>query len=232
MPVQPLLPSQRNEVFETIQDRGHRPEDFEWEELLTYGGNMSGPLLRYRPVPTFYFLFAREVEGFVVRFAPGYESWESPTLGYGKWDDLVSPQLALWLDCIKRETQAPDLWGQLEQGRELLQAADATDDNTPFTPEEQTQVAAQLREIKEYLFATHSLSATQQVTIETRLAYLEQAATRMGRKDWSTILIGTLFSVVVETTLGADGASDLFRFAMNAVGHLLKGAVPHLPAGP
>ena len=54
-----------------------------------------------------------------------------------------------WLALVREEHEAPDLWSELEQRRELFTTGDV--ENTPFAPDERERIAAQLSEVKEYL---------------------------------------------------------------------------------
>jgi len=53
-----------------------------------------------------------------------------------------------WLENLKREITAPDLWESLSSESSLSAAAsDGFDGNAPFTPEERTHVRSSLAEI-------------------------------------------------------------------------------------
>jgi hypothetical protein len=49
--------------------------------------------------------------------------------------------------------------------------------------------------------------------INARLAYLEDASKRLGRKDWMTIAVGIVTNIVVGAAFAPDTARELFRMA-------------------
>jgi hypothetical protein len=50
---------------------------------------------------------------------------------------------------------------------------------------------------------------------------MEEAATRMGRKDWTSLVIGNLVSIVITLAFSGDSTRDLFRFAGEVVRKIL-----------
>lgn len=230
-----LLTSQRNEVFQTIQDAGFVPSDFEWEKVKPrYRSRYtSTPLLRYRPA-SFYFSIARgelghNQDGFIVEFSPGEETQlESNTSGV--WQNVVW-DVTRWLGNVRREIEIPDLWEKLSIDNELVQRINAdSSDNLPFTQSELLQVRKSLEEIKTYLIQANVLSEDQRKLIDARFSYMEAASTRMGRKDWINIVVSNLLSIVITLSLSGDSTRDLFRFAGQIVRQLL-GTMQYL-AGP
>jgi len=77
-----------------------------------------------------------------------------------------------------------------------------------------------LREIKDFLVDTQQLSEAQKVLTSSRLAELEEAAHRLGRKDWILIAIGTLMNIVVSAGFNPGQAQTLAHFASIALSRL------------
>jgi len=134
-----------------------------------------------------------------------------------------------WLDCLATQLEAPDLWASISGDTQLIRQA-VDQDNRPFTVDEQLPVKKALDEIKAYLIKSRNLSGDRLRDIQSQLSYLEDAATRLGRKDWTGLLISGLFSIVLTLSLDTDSTRDLFRFAGQIVKQLL-GTVLYL-AGP
>jgi hypothetical protein len=124
----------------------------------------------------------------------------------------------------------PDLWSTVSEDTHLIKLA-ADQDNEPFTPIQQLQFKKALDEIKAYLITHHNLTGGRLETIEGRLSYLEEAVTRMGRKDVIHIAIGVLANIATGLALDASSTRELFQFAgqifKQLLGTMLYLAGPH-----
>jgi hypothetical protein len=60
---------------------------------------------------------------------------------------------------------------------------------------------------------TVELSADQLKFIDARLGHLKDAAGRLGRKDWTTLAMGALTSIIIGAALPPDSARELFSLA-------------------
>lgn len=129
---------------------------------------------------------------------------------------------------VERERSSPNFWAELGKQGKLLGATESSDntDNSPFTPEEQVEVAKQLNEIKELLVQTHQADPA---ALESRIDYLIDASTRMGRRDWLNIFIGGIFSWALTGLVPPEGVREVLAIASHGLGHLFGGGVPQLP---
>jgi hypothetical protein len=64
--------------------------------------------------------------------------------------------------------------------------------------------------------------------LESRVEQLAEASTRMGRRDWLTIFLGTMFTWTLEGLIPPEGLREGLAFAANTLGHLF-GRMPQLP---
>lgn len=230
-----LLTSQRNDFFKIIQDLGFVPSDFEWTEVEARHSRYSH-VPRLRHIPTgFWFSIGREEinsneTGFIVTYSPGIETErhnESP----GSWSNVVG-EVAFWLNNVRRETEIPDLWDGLDGSNQFLQdATNQPSDNLPFTQAELPQVRSALEEIKTYVIKIKELTETQRKIVDARFDHMGEAATRMGRKDWLSLVIGNLLGMAFTLALNGDSTRDLFGFAAlvikRVLGTMLYLASPH-----
>ncbi|MCA1701253.1 MAG: hypothetical protein LC790_21090 [Actinobacteria bacterium] len=183
---------QRNTIFEEIQAAGFSPQDFE----LRRGDDET--TLDHRWSESY----------FVVRVAlPYYEGEHAagdgppwPYKAYG-WEALPE-HLRRWLRDVRNNLETPDLWAELLSEREMLGVAPEGDENTPFTRDEQGEIAKRLREVEEYVKATYSLSEGQAHALRARLDYLETAAGRLGRTDWRGVFVGVVVSLGADASFG------------------------------
>jgi hypothetical protein len=216
-----LLGSQRNQIFTTLQNRGFAPADFDLQDIVI--GEQEAVRLVQKATNYHFQITIRRFSTppFVATYSPGSE-FSSEIQSCATWSDVVM-NLEFWVSYILRETEAPDLWDGLEGGNQLLQ--DATDeqpsDNLPFTQAELPKVRECLENIKEYVLKTHELSEAQIKIVDARFEYMEEAATRLGRKDWINIVISGLLGLATTLTFSGDSTRDLFQFAGQVVRQLL-----------
>jgi len=103
----------------------------------------------------------------------------------------------------------------------------ANEDNSMFSSPERERLSQSLNEIRAYLVSTHSVSAGSNKLIEERLRYLEQAAGRVGRKDWMNLAYGALINIVVGAAFAPSVAKDFLRLAGSALAWII-GDIPHV----
>src|SRR5439155_883546 len=153
------------------------------------------PVLEHSPSgAAFTFDWDEENHRHLAIYVPGAEQPVDVRQGPNWYGELLL--VKTWLEYLRREYYAPNLWGELERQRELAAETQSQDEESdaPFTAAEQAEIAVQLGEIKELLARTEQLEGARLRALEARLEYLEDASTRMSRKDWLTMFYGTVFS--------------------------------------
>jgi hypothetical protein len=144
----------------------------------------------------------------------------------------VEERVRRWAEEVNRDVDTPDLWAELQRERKILPGALYEDiENTPFSSDEQADIAAQLRQIKELVRNTYSLSEEQMRSVEAKLDNIEAAAGRIGRKDWLLLLYGSMFSVIVTELLPPGAVQSILEMALHGLAHLFDvgGIPPQLP---
>jgi hypothetical protein len=224
-----LLTSQTDEVYGIVRSAGFDPNEFTWGKKYgeVYGAMV--PVLIHKPTSfDFVFDFDPKYDLHAAEWSPGEETPRDKSVNL-QWP-LVLQCVSIWLENVERERSTPDLWAQLEKQRELLAASAPFEqddaNNSPFTPDEQQQIEAQLDEIKELLVQTHQADGR---ALESSIEYLREASTRMGRRDWLTIFIGTIFGWALNGLVPPEGVRQALALAAHGLGHLFGGGVPQLP---
>ncbi len=213
----------RNLVFQAIKAVGLDPGEVEWD-----GEDGQSPL-RHSSSES-YFIFDGDARRYVGSYRVGKELQPWPYEFY-TWPSLMQ-RVEGWLREVKSDLETPDLWAELRREREMLGGVpDEAVQNTPFTQEEQAEIAKQLREIKEYAKKTYSLSEAQRMLLEARLDYLQEAASRLRRIDWRNALVGAIFGYIFAAALPPEAARDIFKVALGALAHLFAHPIPELPSG-
>ncbi len=221
---QVLLKSQKNSLFTGIQGVELSPSDFDFIE----SSDAEVAELRHSSTD-YYFNISLSPKGdYCVVFSPGRNTLKErrPDLNW----NAVEVHFKAWLDQLVCEIEAPDLWSTVSGDAQLIKLA-ADQDNKLFTPEEQLQVKKALNEIKAYLIASQQLSEAQTKMIDARFNYMEEAANRLGRRDYIGIVVTTLLTVAYDQGFSGDVARDVIKFAgqifKQFLGTMLYLAGPH-----
>jgi hypothetical protein len=172
----------KNEIFEAIQAVGLDPKEFDLEDA-------DGEVRIKHKWSTSCFTLGDDPSHYVGRYVVG-DGPDRPFEAYS-WQAII-PRISRWLGGVKGELETPDLWVELERDARLFFGATSDDlaANTPFTPEEQTEIAARLQTLAEHARRTYSLSAAQMQALDAKLDYLVNASRRLGRKDWQRLCWG------------------------------------------
>jgi hypothetical protein len=95
--------------------------------------------------------------------------------------------------------------------------------NTPFTLDEQRQIAAQLKAIKEQLRDRFELTDEQITRIDEKLDEVVEASKRMGRKDWLVYFMGSITALIITATVTGGIGEHVITMFVTALGHLFTG---------
>jgi hypothetical protein len=221
--VQPLK-WQRNAIYESVVAGGlHAAEctfDYNGDEWrISHVPSASHFLIRGDPLR--YNLTA------VVGENPPWPSESSSWV-------TVPDKVQRWAEEVRRDVDTPDLWAELRHTREILTSAgNEAGDNTPFSPSEQTEILEKLREIKEFVKRSDSLSEARWLSVEARLDVLAAAAAQAGRRDWQLMFGGVVLGMIMQQVLPNDIVWDIMRIVGDGLGHLFGGdGPPPLPPAP
>jgi hypothetical protein len=217
----------RNAIFNAITAVGLDPRDFELEN--DGDGDGDDARISHRSSES-TFVLGRDASGGYSGTRVVGEALAWPYKVYS-WS-AVEERFASWLGELKRDLETPDLWAELRQERKMLDvAAGEAAENTPFSPDEQREITKQLREITEYVKQTNALSEDEVQALEERLDYLEEAAGRLGRLDWRTVVAGTLLTAIVGAVLPPEATRDILLMLLRSLAHLFGHPFPELSSG-
>jgi hypothetical protein len=158
-------------------------------------------------------------------FSPGV-NFPIEHAGAASWSVQIQ-YVNAWLKKLKRELEEPDLWEAIANEKVLSEISVEQNENIPFSIEEIHRIQESLNEIKQYLIPSQPFSAEQLKYLDARFDYLDDAATRLGRKDWIVIFVGSLTNIIVGLALTPSIARELFHIAGTVLGWIVK--IPFLP---
>jgi len=208
-----LKTTEKSGIYLLVQQSGLNLANFDWadeeseEWIDTDSLEFKISVLTHRPTG-YYCKFG----GTHIEYSPGPDQRVETVNHRDRWA-VKSGVTQVWLEELRREVDAPDLWATIGQEKALSTAASTTLDNRLFTAAEQNLIAAKLDEIKGYLLEEQQFAAEEAEFVEQRFAYFKESSTRMGRKDWLNLLLGGLVSLAIGLALDPEKARGLLRLA-------------------
>src|SRR6266849_3312276 len=150
MPVDVTLRmTEKNEVLPLINDLGFDPADFEWSEIeQTETRRRSANRFRVSVLTHSRSGYSGVFGGIYLRISPGPNQKVEAHEHMGAWPFKLS-YCRFWLQELRKEVDAPDLWASVREERAFSDAASSTSANNPFTPSERNDIATQLDELKQ-----------------------------------------------------------------------------------
>jgi hypothetical protein len=210
-PIPILQKEQKNEIFTAIQAVGLDPRDFDLDD---FDGKVRIKSKRSES----YFIVSRESGYYVGQYLVG-DGMVWPT-NPSSWETLM-PRISAWLEKVKRDLDTPDLWAELRRETQLLGAdLSVVTKNTPFTADEQKEIARRLEEAAKHLREAHLLSMAQMQALDEKIDYLIKASSRLGRKDWLIMFMGVIFSFIFSAALASESARTIFTTFLRGIGLL------------
>jgi hypothetical protein len=101
--------------------------------------------------------------------------------------------------------------------------------NSRFTTEEVARIGTSMEQILEMVDERSEASPEQLAFIAGKLKYMEAAASRMGRKDWMNLALGTMTSIIVTAAFTPGIAKALLQAADIALSWVFGGGMKLLP---
>lgn len=155
------------------------------------------------------------------------EDWDGLDRVAQRWAGEVRAQERRVMEAQEKartEAAMPDLWS-LPSSWDIPNTQQTH--NTPFTPDEQAQIARRLREIKEEVKSAGALTAEQFARVEERLAEAEEASHRVGRKDWVLLFSGVVLTWMVADLVPPHIVQHIFTAVIQGLSHMLSGPSGH-----
>jgi hypothetical protein len=218
MPV--LSRTQQNDVYEEAVKLGLDPLDF---DLKTEDHGYGGPVetFTHRPTKSRIVLSVPKAD-FYLQWWPAFAPGECIAAAYNWNTALVL--VVKWLNVVKTNHDAPDLWAEARKARQLTDAAgQVTEANTPFSPAELELLKPKLDEVEAYIESRQPLDAEQKKIVRGRFQYLLGAAKRgLGRVDWLNIFVGQIFQMFADGVLNSSLYGEVMRHAVTALGSVIR----------
>lgn len=205
-----LLKSQKNQLFEIIQQSGLSPMqfDFNYYETPKRGRDLA-TILRYID-SEFYYSFERIKEtsdSHYAVFSPGRGIWEEEAYP-GSWGNQLT-YFNDWLTNLKIEITTPDKWERLYSEVEAIEL-NFEDDRNFFTVPEYEEIKQRIKTIEGRL-SEISLIPEQLEKIISKLDQVAEMAKTMNKFDWKSQFIGALVSIIIQLSITPENAKAIWN---------------------
>lgn len=229
-----LTKRERNLIFEIVVENGLEVGSCELldpSHYLVLRSHTHQATIQHEATSShFTFWRSDQGQGYVSQSDVGGADWSARPAT--SWDELMG-YIADWAREVAYETETPDLWLEMQQMQEVMAAAQSADaSNAPFTPDEQDEIAYTLDEIRHFVLESFDLTAEQFDAVDQRLDDVEEASTRLGRKDWATILIGAMVSTGMTDAVPPGVIQTVLTTLLHGIGHILGFGAPPPEIGP
>ncbi len=203
------------------------PQSFDWTEYVGQFG--EGEEIVHRPT------------GFRFRYRLSsvhstlWSEWD-PAVGGGsereggaKSDFDLAEQIKSWLQIVKREYEAPDLWAAVRGESELITGGIVEGDEY-FSKDEQRRLGERIDQLETQVNAlAPQATQEQRLHVQITLRHAKDASKRVSRIDWKSIFVGKLFDIIIALGLDPQKAQQLLHFATLYIGPFVsrvKGLLP------
>lgn len=222
-----MFKTYKNQLIEIIRDQGFDASLFQLNDL----GSKTD--INYRSSP---FTFTFDLNGldtydiYATAFAHGY-----PNIGIARQSGIADSFILFknWLKGpLKKfitEEATPDLWELLSSELPIV-GTDMFDDPEygKFSPDEKQQLLLSIAQFKLLINTTFNPTQEQLLLITQRLDYLAEAADRLPKFDWRSLLLTTTFSIMTTLTLSPEQGKVLFALLKQAFSYILTLPIPGL----
>lgn len=162
---------------------------------------------------------------FMYTCSPGMQVLVGHELITESWEACLK-HLDLWLARLRTELdEADQLLHVLETHPQMDPGLSAQLEDSSLPPPSAEQVHAALRDWREQVLQELTLTQEQIAIINDRMAVIESAVTRFGKKDFYFLALGTVVNMAAEHVITTAAASDLCHCIEAAIKGVYRGLI-------
>lgn len=204
-----LLASQKDTLFDYIENVGLSPSQFEFKETpSSYSSGQIATILLFKD-SEFYFTFETYPNSLTSHFAlycPGSDSHTNQH-NSGTWINQLK-YVNLWLQHLIREINTPNKWNRLFKEIEGI-GFNFENNEDKFTVREYEDLKQRIFTLKASI-STVGLLPEQITAINTKLDHLTDVAKEMNKFDWKGLFVGTIITIVIQLNVNPQNAQALW----------------------
>lgn len=125
--------------------------------------------------------------------------------------------LKLQVKPFLEDNDGVDLWNTFQFETNIFQLAHVRfGDNSAFSLDESTKIANSLDNLKQLIIERFNATEEQTEFINQRLDYLSEATNRLGKYDWSGLMISTFISIGINMGVDTETGRIFFQLISDA----------------
>jgi hypothetical protein len=238
--MQPLLRSQKNEIFNALVLAGLDEgviSKIEWKydakktySLIKYDNYYRGhddgsaiALILKQDGYTFFFYFNGLgnhwcYNGFPIGVGNGIVKNYNIT-----WSSLIY-KIINWAYKISSELkESDDLWEELSNIKSgYSYEYGEFEDNEPITAKEAESIRSKLTILEQKIIEKYGITDSYIKIIKEKFEYLDKGIERQGKKDWFHTLIGVLASLIIALGISAANSDGFWQIVKNVLNSPIK----------
>lgn len=203
-----LLASQKNVLFELIEDYELPPSQFVFQESKSRFSTDICTDLAYSN-SEFYFSFESNPgnDPHYCIYSPGQATFSNEI--YTRTWERTLMEFGSWLSFLKREITTINKWDRLKLEMENFKFSFTDNDNNKFSVAEYSELNEKIAVLKMGI-SKLSLLPEQLRVMNDKLDHLAILAKDMNKYDWKNLFIGTLMSIIIQLSVTPENAKNLF----------------------
>jgi hypothetical protein len=203
-----LLTSQKDTLYDIIQEYGLSPAQFEFSEKNKSSFSSSSVVtgLHYKN-SDFVFRFDTLNNEHYCSFCPGNDSYNEEAYP-GTWD-LELTHFQTWINNLLREINSPNKWDRLQKEMAGIKISFG-DEQDKFSVHEYEDLKAKILTLKQGI-AKIGFLPDQAMAINAKLDHLTDLAKDLNKFDWKSLFVGTIISVIIQLSVTQENAGLLWR---------------------
>ncbi|MFX1521789.1 MAG: hypothetical protein ACFFCD_17930 [Promethearchaeota archaeon] len=164
------------------------------------------------------------------QFTPNYTQ-KAPLFSYSGIVE-VKKELISWLEKHVQlyfdEMEEPDLWDEFVSREKVLDLGAIDFQNQEyFNEDEKKQIQLALNDAKLLIINQFQPNDAEMKSIDDRLDYLVNAADRLNKFDWKSLLISMIMSISIALSLDTENGKALFEIFKQVLDIIPKLFLPH-----
>lgn len=209
-----LLNSQKNLLFDIIQNFELSPSQFEFQEVKSQlTTNEICTDLAYLN-SSFYFSFESYSgqQPYYCIYSPGENVFKTE-LYTRNWESSVM-EFQNWVSALEREITTVNKWDRLKLEMDNLKFSFTENDNNKFNVSEFTELSNKMKALKSGIISLN-LPTEQFIVLNDKLDHLIAMGIEMNKYDWKNLFVGTIISIIIQLSISPENAKNLFSLIKN-----------------
>lgn len=206
-----LLKTEKNQIFDLIQEIGLSPTQFEWQRDGTL--QLKNSSFHFRP---------RSIMGkLAIHCSPRDENMNSNYYPES-WVEALQ-KIKLWLQRLKLEITSDDKWQRLQEELANLNGTFGTnyedkaeDSSVKFSITEFEGINTKIAQVKEGFEQISSPISKQQLTaLNSKLDFLVNEAKSSSKVNWKMLFLGAIIGTILRLGITKETANEIWQVIAN-----------------